>query len=98
MTTKEKQRELIIEIMKADEHLGIYDEPIMKQTAVDYLFEKLWDEPKDKLTWYKIAGDAKDMEKEQMGNTWVDSRIADKGYDYIGKQKSFEEYYNETYE
>lgn len=34
MITKEKQRELIIEIMKADEHSGIYDEPRIKQTAI----------------------------------------------------------------
>ena len=38
----------------------------MKQTAVDWLFTQLWDTPKDKFTWYKIAGDAKDMEKDQI--------------------------------
>jgi hypothetical protein len=36
-----------------------------KQTAVEYLFEQLWDTPKDKLTWYSILKKAKEMEKEK---------------------------------
>jgi hypothetical protein len=36
-------------------------------------------------------------EKEQMCDTWVDSRTFDKGNNYFGKQKSFDEYYNEIY-
>ena len=61
MTDKEKQRELIVEIMKADEQSGIY--PAMKQTAVDWLFEQLWDTPKDKFMWYYILTKAKNMEE-----------------------------------
>jgi hypothetical protein len=38
----------------------------MKQTAVEYLFEKLWDTPKDKWTWYGILIDAKEMEKSNL--------------------------------
>ena len=63
MTDKEKQRELIVEIMKADEKSGLYDEPTKKQTAVDYLFQELWDRPKDKLTWNVLLKYAKDMEE-----------------------------------
>jgi hypothetical protein len=37
-----------------------------KQTAVQWLFKKLWEEPKDKLTWQSILEEAKDMEKEQI--------------------------------
>ena len=33
----------------------------MKQTSVDWLFENLWDEPKDKLTWHSILDKAKEM-------------------------------------
>ena len=36
-----------------------------KQTAVEYLFEKLWETPKDKLTWHTILKKAKEIEKEQ---------------------------------
>ena len=98
MKDKEKQRELIVEIMKADEKSGLYDEPSRKQTAVDWLITQLWDTPKDKLTWYKIAGDAKDMEKEQIKDAFI------KGEENIDLDGCYEnpnlseEYYKETYE
>jgi hypothetical protein len=38
----------------------------MKKTAVDYLFQELWDRPKDKLTWYVILKNAKEMEEGQI--------------------------------
>ena len=41
--------------------------------------------------------DLLEEEKEQMHDTWVDSRTFDKGDNYFGKQKSFDEYYNKTY-
>ena len=90
MTDKEKQRELIVEIMKADEQSGIY--PAMKQTAVDWMFAQLWDTPKDKLTWYKIAGDAKDMEMEQIRMAFIEGKYDNKKY------INSETYYQETYE
>ena len=31
----------------------------MKQTAVEWLFEKLWNTDKDKFTWYAILKQAK---------------------------------------
>jgi hypothetical protein len=45
----------------------------MKQTAVDWLFNRLWETPKDKLTWYAILADAKDMEKDQIKQAYLDS-------------------------
>lgn len=60
----------------------------MKETAVDYLFQKLWNTPKDKLTWYKILVDAKVIEKEQM------IEISKEG---IFSTFEFEQYYKETY-
>jgi hypothetical protein len=38
----------------------------MKQTAVDWLFQQLWQTPKDKFTWYSILEQAKQMEKERI--------------------------------
>jgi hypothetical protein len=38
----------------------------MKQTSVDWLFQQLWETPKDKLTWHSILEKAKQMEKQQM--------------------------------
>ena len=64
-----------------------------KQTSVDWLFEKLWETPKDKFTWHSILEQAKEMEKKQImdaantllypgpgpGDTWA------------------EQYYNKTF-
>ena len=43
-----------------------------QQTAVDYLFEQLWETPKDKLEWYAILSKAKQMEKEQIMKAYVE--------------------------
>ena len=37
-----------------------------KQTSIEWLFEKLWDEPKDKLTWHSILNKAKEMHGQEM--------------------------------
>lgn len=79
-----------------------------KQSAVDYLLEQI---KNCSLTFYNegdvkmpislgnvdVVKQAKAMEKEQHFDTWTDSRIENKGDNYIGKEKSFEKYYNETY-
>jgi len=36
-----------------------------KQTAVEWLFHQLWEEPKDKFTWYAILEKAKEMDKNK---------------------------------
>jgi hypothetical protein len=38
----------------------------MKQTAVDYLFQELWDTPKDKFQWQSILKKAKEIEIQQI--------------------------------
>jgi hypothetical protein len=70
----------------------------MNQTAVDWLFQKLWDNPKDKLTWYKILIDAKEMEKNQIkiAHLYGQSEWDIKGLADINKKLS-EEYYRENY-
>jgi hypothetical protein len=35
-------------------------------TATQWLFDKLWDTPKDKFTWYAILKEAEDMYNKQM--------------------------------
>ena len=50
----------------------------MKETAVAYLFQKLWDTPKDKLTWYKILIDAKVIEKRQIENSQLSKNTTEK--------------------
>jgi len=34
-------------------------------TATQWLFEKLWDTPKDKFEWYAILKKAEEMEEKQ---------------------------------
>ena len=84
----------------------------MKQTAVEWLFEQLWEEPKDKLTWQSILKQAKEMEKQQMINfaeyvaTYPDKNRNHKGEilhsksKYDGAERTIdllEQYYNETF-
>ena len=69
----------------------------MKQTVIQLLKESIDYEmklgTKMVVNWDMYI----EMEKEQMNDTWEDSRLFDKGDDYIGQQKSFEQYYNETF-
>jgi hypothetical protein len=66
----------------------------IKQTATEWLFKQLWDEPKDKLTWYAILKQAKEMDKERMIEfgelVWKNLLRSDK----IMKPRDV---YNETY-
>ena len=68
-----------------------------QQTAVDWLFEKIPVEWKSTKYGFDAYQQAKQMEKEQHDNTWIDSRIERNGDDYIGQDKTLEEYYNETF-
>jgi hypothetical protein len=65
-----------------------------KQTAVEWLFEQLWEEPKDKFTWYALLKQAKEMEKEQIINAFEIG--SDCIYD-LNLPTSAKQYYNETY-
>jgi hypothetical protein len=62
----------------------------MKQTATDWMFDQLWETPKDKLAWFKILMEAKEMEKEQIEKAYYDGKWND-------KFKTIVEYYNNTY-
>jgi hypothetical protein len=68
----------------------------MKQTAVDWMFDQLWETPKDKLAWFKILMDAKEMEKEQIKQAWIEGG----GYSRLSEENDrmlAEQYYKETY-
>lgn len=90
MTPKEKQRELIVEIMKADEQSGLYT--TSKQTAVDWLIQILSGPlitiPKD------IKEKAKEMEKEQIIEARQDG--LDNGFSNGSWDSNL--YYKENYE
>ena len=64
-----------------------------QQTATEWLFKQLWDEPRDKFTWYAILSKAEEMEKEQIKRAF-EFGVAD-AYNYNDDEG--EEYYNQTY-
>jgi hypothetical protein len=60
------------------------------KTATQWLFEQLWETPKDKFNWYAILEQAKEMEKKQMikfTNDYLDDDA----------DLTAEQYYTETY-
>jgi predicted P-loop ATPase len=74
----------------------------MKHTAVDYLFEKLWATHKDKFTWQMILKEAKEMEKDQIKQAYLDSSeetCCAYGEEAPHDDPKFAElYYKQTYE
>jgi hypothetical protein len=68
----------------------------MKHTAVDWMFDQLWETPKDKLAWFKILMESEEMYKEQMIE-FANSFYDECGMQYGGLEKSAEQYYKETY-
>jgi hypothetical protein len=76
----------------------------MKQTATDWMFEQLWETPKDKLAWFKILMEAKEMEREQLINGYADGINHDFtdldiefGIGNSDREYHAEKYYNQTY-
>ena len=66
-----------------------------QQTAVEWLFEKLWNTGKDKFTWYAILKQAKKMEKEQISIAYKEGWNCPHGE---GFPETGEQYYKQTYE
>jgi len=64
----------------------------MKQTATEFLFEKLWETPKDKLTWNALLEQAKEMEKKQIIKAFKHGELPPI-FDNFNPQQ----YYKETY-
>jgi hypothetical protein len=67
----------------------------MKQTAVDWMYEQLWKNPKDKFMWSSIYDLAKQQEKLQIMESLLDGK--DIGLGFSEDIKS-EDYYKKTYE
>jgi hypothetical protein len=66
----------------------------MKQTATDWMFEQLWETPKDKLSWFKILMEAKEMQEGQIALAYSTGALE-------GVNKNFTNgytYYKKTFE
>jgi hypothetical protein len=71
----------------------------MKQTATEFLFEKLWETPKDKLTWNAILEQAKEMEKNNIINAAARGYLAMPERFNLEDAKDYgQQYYNNTYD
>ena len=69
----------------------------MRQTATDWMFDQLWETPKDKLAWFKILMESEEMHKGQIKEAYKCGACdLDIQYSDVGEINS-EEYYNETY-
>ena len=69
----------------------------MKQNSIEFLFEKLWDTPKDKFEWNAILKQAKAMHKEEQIS--FAKKCLDKALDLDVRTAHLkvEEMYNETF-
>lgn len=84
---KNKQKQLITEIMNEDAKDGLYK----KQTAVEYLVEQLLPKALSAEQYYHIE-QAKEMEKQQIINANEDASTNELGEFLTGEQ-----YYNQEY-
>jgi len=70
---KEQQKQHLIDMMKADEELGLYD---TKQTAVEWIVNEI--QTKYDKSFVEFYGaeieQAKEMEKEQLKKVWMDAQ------------------------
>jgi len=58
----------------------------MKQTAVDYLFQELWDRPKDKFVWQSILKQAKEMEEGEIAVAYSTGTLDGVNKNYTNKK------------
>ena len=60
-----------------------------KETATEWLFDKLWDEPRDKFNWFVLLKQAEKMEKQQIIDAYRSGKI--------NQLENSEIYYNENF-
>lgn len=67
-------------------------------TATQWLFEKLWDTPKDKFEWYAILKEAEEKFQDDVTEAFNDGQWDWCTSKVLGtKPKEPKEYYNETF-
>jgi hypothetical protein len=66
-------------------------------TSIESLFNKLWEEPKDKLTWYSIFEQAKEMQKKEMIDFAKNCLNKAKDTDILTAFIKTQQYYEETF-
>jgi hypothetical protein len=74
-------------------HIGEANKMI---SSVEWLFQKLWDTPKDKLNWYAILKEAKEMHKEEVDDAYGEGYADGIHKNDVMYQDSID-YYNKTF-
>jgi DNA polymerase IIIc chi subunit len=73
----------------------------MEQTAIEWLFEQLWNSDKDKFVWHSLLEQAKEMEKQQIEKAynqgWLQCNIEDLPERSRKRFYDSEEYYKEKF-
>jgi hypothetical protein len=69
-----------------------------KQTSIEWLFNELWEVPKDKLAWHSILDKAKETHKQEIIDAWEEGESSV----YITSGEIYtdgdaEQYYQETF-
>jgi hypothetical protein len=67
-------------------------------TSIEWFFNKLWEEPKDKLTWNSILEQAKQLHKKDIVKAFDEGQEYEYQY-HINNAPKFdsETYYQETF-
>lgn len=68
-------------------------DPLPNLTATQWLFEKLWDTPKDKFEWYALLKEAEEKFQEGIEDAYIMGV-----FDIKNGRFNPREYYNETFE
>jgi hypothetical protein len=66
-----------------------------KQNSIEFLFEKLWDTPKDKFEWNSILNQAKEIHKQEIAGAY-DRDVIDNKQNW--SIRNGEKYYKLHYE
>jgi undecaprenyl pyrophosphate synthase len=66
----------------------------MKQSSVDWLFDQLWETPKDKITWFKILMEAKEKHRQEIVNAVT---YGNRQEHYDATETIADKYYNENF-
>ena len=66
-------------------------------TSIEFLFNELWETPKDKFEWNSILEKAKEMHKKEIEQSFIDGRFSGCGcYNYM-KESDPEKYYKQIF-
>jgi hypothetical protein len=69
----------------------------MKQTSIEWLFEKLWEHQKDKLTWHSILNKAKEMHNQEIIQAHGNKKTKTRSVGNYEEIYTGEKYYQETF-